>query len=72
MNDGKFIPKLHLTEPSLTYSACGTFTKHGDRIKKFKEKASFAHNAEYVNSKNLAKRTLSEKALRDYEIALDP
>ena len=28
----KFIPELHLKQPGFTYSACGLFTKHCDRI----------------------------------------
>ena len=33
----KFILKLHLRQPGFTYSACGPFTKHCERIQKFKE-----------------------------------
>ena len=32
----KFMPKLHLRQPGFTYSACGPFTKHRERIQKFK------------------------------------
>ena len=51
------MPKIHLTQPGFTYSACGTFTNNKERIKKFKEigdsrciyqneldKASFQHD----------------------------
>ena len=31
------MPKLHLRQPKFTYSACGPFTKHHERIKKFRE-----------------------------------
>ena len=31
------MPEMHLTKPGFTYSACGTFTKNKERIKKFKE-----------------------------------
>ena len=34
----KFVPKLHLKQPGFTYSACGTFTKHRERIQKLKKK----------------------------------
>ena len=27
------MPKLHLTQPGFTYSACGTFTQKKERIK---------------------------------------
>ena len=38
------------------------------------DKISFLHNAAYADSKGLAKRTLSDKVLKDraYEIALNP
>ena len=32
----KFIPELHLKQPGFTYSACGPFTKHRERIQKFR------------------------------------
>ena len=33
----KFMPELHLKEPEFTYSACRLFTKHRERIQKFRE-----------------------------------
>ena len=33
----KFMPEMHLRQPQFTYSACGPFTKHKQRIQKFKE-----------------------------------
>ena len=84
LTGNKFMPELHLKESGFTYSACGPFTKHRDKIKKFREtcnlkhlyrneldKACFAHDAEYSDSKYLAKRTISDKILkyRAYEIA---
>ena len=80
----KFMPELHLKQPGFTYSVCGPFTKHSERIQKFKEtgnlkhlykneldKAWFAHNATCSHSKDLAKGTISDKILKDraYEIA---
>ena len=80
----KFMPELHLKQPGFTYSTCGPFTKHRERIQKFREtcnlkylyrnelgKACFAHDAAYSDSKDLAKRTISDKILKDraYEIA---
>ena len=32
------MPEMHLKQPEFTYSACGTFTKNKERIKKFKKK----------------------------------
>ena len=31
----KFMPEMHLKQPSFTYSACGPFTKNKERIGKF-------------------------------------
>ena len=60
------------------------FTKHRERIQKYREtsnlkylyrneldKACFAHDAAYSDSKDLAKTTISDKVLkyRTYEIA---
>ena len=33
----KFLPEMHLRQLGFTYSACGTFTKNKERIKKIKE-----------------------------------
>ena len=32
----KYMPEMHLILPRFMYSACGTFTQHKERIKKFK------------------------------------
>ena len=66
----KFMSEMHLRQPGFTYSACGPFTTHKQRIKKFMEtgdanyiyknkldEAYFAHDAAYFNSKDLARRT---------------
>ena len=83
----KFMPEMHLIQPQFTYSACGPFTKHKQRIQKFKktgdanyiyknelDKACFAHDAAYSDSKNLTKRTIADKILRDeaFNIPKDP
>ena len=72
----KFMPELHLKQPGFTYSACGPFTKHRQRIQKFRktgnlkhlyrnelDKACFAHDAAY--SKDSTKITISNKILKD-------
>ena len=74
----KFIPGVHLKQLGFTYSALGPFTKNKERIQKFKEtgdtnyiykneldKACFQHNMAYAYFKDLAKRTASDKVLRD-------
>ena len=33
----KFMPEMHLRQPRFVYSACGPFTRHKERIKKFKQ-----------------------------------
>ena len=82
----KFMPEIHLRQPQFTYSACGSFTKHEQRIQKFKEtcdtnyiykneldKACFTHDAVYSDSKDLTKRIVSDKILKDraFNIAKD-
>ena len=32
----KFMPEMHLRQPEFAYSTCGPFTKHKQRIQKFK------------------------------------
>ena len=83
----KFMPEMHLRQPQFTHSACGPFTKHKQRIQKFKEtgdtkyiykneldKACFADDAAYSDSKDLTKRTVADKILRNkaFNIAKDP
>ena len=82
----KFMPEMHLPQPPFTYNACGPFTKHKQRIPKFKEtgdtnyiykneldKACFAHDAAYSDSTDLTKRIVADKILRDkaFNIAKD-
>ena len=79
----KFMPEMHVRQPQSTYSACGPFTKHKQRIQKFKEtgdtnyiykneldKACFDHDAAYSDSKDLTKRTVADKILRDEALIL--
>ena len=82
----KFMPEIHFRQPQFTYSACGPFTKHEQRIQKFKEtgdtnyiytneldKACFVHDAAYSDSKDLTKRTVADKILKNraFDIAND-
>ena len=83
----KFMPEIHLRQPQFTYSTCGPFTKHKQRIQKFKktgdtnyvyknelDKACFVHDAAYSNSKDLTKRTVADKILKNkaFDIAKNP
>ena len=74
----KFMPEMHLKQPGFTCSACGLFTKNKERIWKFKEtgdtsyiyknkldKVCFQHDMAYGDFKDLARRTASDKILRD-------
>ena len=78
---------MHLKQPGFTYSACGPFTKSKERIEKFMQtgntdftykneldKACFQHDMVCGKSKDLAKRTQSDKVLRDkaFKIASHP
>ena len=81
------MPEIHLRQPQFTYSACGPFTKHEKIIQKFKETgdtnylykneldtACFVHHAAYSDSKDLTKRTVAHKILKNeaFDIAKDP
>ena len=82
-----FMPEMHLKQPGITFSACGPFKKNKEKIEKFMQtgntdfiyrneldKACFQHDMAYGKSKDLAKRTQSDKVLRDkaFKIASDP
>ena len=83
----KFMPEMHLRQPGFTYSACGPFTKNKERVNTFMQsgntdfifkneldKACFQHDMAYGKSKDLVKRTQSDKVLSDkaFKIASDP
>ena len=74
----KFMREMRLKQPGFTYSACGPFIKNKERIEKFMatentnfiykndlDKSCFQHDMAYGKSKYLAKRTQSDKVLRD-------
>ena len=81
------MPEMHLNQPGFTYSACGPLTKNKERIEKFMQtgytnliykseldKACFQHDMVYGKTKDLVKRTQSDKALKDkaFKIASNP
>ena len=83
----KFMPEMHLRQPQFVYSDCGPFTRHKERIKKFKQtgdtryiyrneldQACFQHDSAYADHKDLINRTKSDKVLRDKadDIASNP
>ena len=70
----KFMPEMHLNQPGFTYSACGPFSKNKEKIEKFMQtrntnfiykseldKACFRQDTVYGKSKDLEKRTQSDK-----------
>ena len=74
----KFMPELHLRQPVFVSIASLQFTKYRETIRIFREtgslrylyknkldKAFFAHDAAYSESKGLAKRTISDKILKN-------
>ena len=78
---------MHLRQPQFVYSACGSFTRHKERMKKFKQtgdtryiyrndldKACFQHNSAYADNKDLINRAKEDKVLKDkaYNIASNP
>ena len=81
------MPEMHLKQPGFTYSACGLFTKNKERIENFMQtgntdfiykneldKACFQHDMAYGKSKDLIKKTQSDKVLKDkaFKIASNP
>ena len=83
----KFLPEMHLKQPGFTYSACRPFTKNKEGIEKFMQtgdtnfiykneldKACLQHDKAYGKTKDLVKRTQSDKVLKDkaFKITSDP
>ena len=84
---GKLTPEMYLKQPGFTYSACGPCTKNKERIEKSMQtgntnfiyrnkldKACFQHDMAYGKSKDLIKRTQSDKVLKDkaFKVASNP
>ena len=76
--------EMHLKQPGFTYSACGPFTENKERIEKFMQtgnkdyiyknkldKACFQHDMAYGKSKDLIKRTQSDKVVKDKAFKID-
>ena len=83
----KFIIEILLKQPGFTYSTFGLFAKSKVRIQKFKEpedtkyiyrnelyKLCFQHDIAYEDFKDLARKTASDKVLKDkaFNIAKNP
>ena len=81
------MPEMHLKQPDFTYRACGPFTKKQRKNWKFYanwkykfiykndlDKAFFQHDMAYGKTKNLVKRTQSDKFLKNkaFKILSDP
>ena len=83
----KFMPEMDLKQPSLTYSACGPFTKNKEWIEHFiqtgntdfiykneLDKVCFQHDMAHGKTKDLVKRTQTDKVLKDkaFKISSNP
>ena len=78
------MPEIHLKQPGFSQSACRPFTKNKERIQKFKEtddtsyiykneldKACSQHDMAYGDFKDTARRTASDKVLRNKTFKFD-
>ena len=68
----KFMPKMYLNQPVFTYCTCGPFQKTKKELKNLcKQAYYFQHDMAYGKLKDLARRTESDKVLKDkaFEIA---
>ena len=82
----KFMPEMHLRQPQFTYSLADYLVNINKEFKSLKkleiqticknelDKACFAHDAAYSDSKDLTKRTAADKILRNkaFNIAKNP
>ena len=83
----KFTPEMHLKQPGFAYSPCVPFTRNKEIIEKLMQtgntdflyrneldKACFQHDMAYGKSKDLTKRSQSDKVLGDkaFKITSDP
>ena len=72
------MPEIHLKQPGFIYSVCGTFTKNKEKIQKFNEtgdtsyiyknkldKTCFQHDIAYADFKDIARKAVPDKVLRD-------
>ena len=81
------MPEMHLKQPAFTYSACDPFTKNKESVEKFMEtgntnfiykneldKACFQHDMAYRKTKDLVKKTQSDKFLKNkaFKIVSNP
>ena len=72
------MPEMHLRQLGFTYSAGGPFTKNKEKIKKFMQSGNtdfiYKNELDKTKSKDLVKRTQSDKVLRDkaFKIASNP
>ena len=77
------MPEMHLKQTGFNFRGCGPFTKTKEIIQKFKEtghieyiyknrldKACFQHDMAYGDIRDLARRTASDKILRDKGLIL--
>ena len=83
----KFMPEMHLRQPQIVYSACGSLTRHKEIMKELKrtgdtrllyrnelDKACFKHDEAYAKYKDVENRLISDHKLKNsaYDIASNP
>ena len=79
----KFMPEMHSKQPGFTYFSCDPFTINKERIEKSMQtgntdfiykneldKACFQHDMAYCKTKDLVKRTQSDKVLKDKALTI--
>ena len=74
----KFMPELHLKQPGFTYNDCGPFTRNKEMFMRTEntdfiyrnqlDKACFQHDMAYGKSKDLKKRTQSDKEIKHLKL----
>ena len=66
MTGDKFMPEFHLKHQALTYSACGQFTEHRERIRETKiqkfQKFRETGNLKHLHRNNLDKACFAHGA----------
>ena len=78
------MPEMYLKQPGFTYIACSPFTKNKERTEKFMQtgntdfiykneldRACFQHDMTYGKSKDLARKTQSDKVLEDKALRIE-
>ena len=60
------MPEIHLRQPQFVYSAFGPFTRHKERIKKFKQTG----DTRYIYRNDLDKKSMGSGFVKDSSLTL--